>query len=299
MKTGWGKRASLYIPGYANNSVLQLIIISGVGYAIMGITWAVMIIVYGGSDNNFYNIFLPNFSLAPLSVFKSHWWTILTYGWFQYPNSFMELLSNMLWLYLFGSVVQMLIGKRHIIPLFAYCIVFAGISYILVQLLPLKVVAPSILGAKAGIVGFAVAAVTLSPNYRYYFTETFSVPIVLVAGVFILLAFLSTGFMLPMIAFLLGGGITGYVYVRALKNGYKPEEWMYNTIHKVEMLVTPKENTKRPRTSASKMSFKRRDNMPNASQKRVDEILDKINQKGYDSLTKEEKEILVKAAKGQ
>jgi DNA-directed RNA polymerase alpha subunit len=34
---------------------------------------------------------------------------------------------------------------------------------------------------------------------------------------------------------------------------------------------------------------------PNLTQKRIDEILDKINHKGYSSLTEEEKEMLKKA----
>jgi hypothetical protein len=35
------------------------------------------------------------------------------------------------------------------------------------------------------------------------------------------------------------------------------------------------------------------------SQHRIDEILDKINQKGYNSLTKEEKEMLLRAGSEQ
>jgi DNA-directed RNA polymerase alpha subunit len=37
---------------------------------------------------------------------------------------------------------------------------------------------------------------------------------------------------------------------------------------------------------------------PNVTQKRVDEILDKINQKGFHFLTDEEKDILKRAASG-
>ena len=39
--------------------------------------------------------------------------------------------------------------------------------------------------------------------------------------------------------------------------------------------------------------------MPNVSQKRIDEILDKINQQGYRFLTDEEKEILKRASEDE
>jgi hypothetical protein len=50
---------------------------------------------------------------------------------------------------------------------------------------------------------------------------------------------------------------------------------------------------RRPNTSNADFNALSR----NERQRRVDEILDKISKSGYDSLTKEEKEILFKASK--
>ena len=76
----------------------------------------------------------------------------------------------MLWLYCFGSVVQMLVGPRQVIPLYAYCLVAGGALYLLAQFLPGawgKIPAViGLVGPRAGLMGMTVAAVTLTPKYR-------------------------------------------------------------------------------------------------------------------------------------
>ena len=301
MATGQRRSALSYIPGYKNNAVLQLIIFSACAYIMLAICWALIMIVYVGSDQTFRDYFVPNIALGSLAIFKSHWWTLLTYGWFQTPNSFMELLISMLWLYCFGSVVQMLVGHKHVIPLYAYCLIVGGIAYILGQFLPgkLGLVFPEFLGARAGLMGMAAAAVTLTPNYRFYLTETFSIPLMLVAGVFTLLMIIGSGFNLPILFMLAAGGGMGYLYIRLLRAGYKPADWAYRFAEKTESLVTPSPKTVFKKQTVARVSGSNRTYSPKQgiSQRLIDEILDKINQKGYNSLSKEEKEILLQAGR--
>src|ERR1700722_15676584 len=101
MNTRQKRSALSYIPGYSNNAVLQLIIASGVAFVMLGVSWAIIKIVYEGNDANFYQYFIGNIALPALPAFKAHWWTVFTYGWFHF-SGFFELLSNMLWLYCFG-----------------------------------------------------------------------------------------------------------------------------------------------------------------------------------------------------
>ena len=294
------KRSALsYIPGYTNNAVLQLIIFSGVAFVILGMCWAIIKIVYEGNDANFNQYFIANIALPALPAFKTHWWTIFTYGWFHF-SGFFELLSNMLWLYCFGSVVQMLVGHKQVIPLYAYSLLTGGVFYLLAQLLPLSVPHTiGILGSRAGLMGMAAAAITLTPKYRFYLTETFSIPISVVAGIFTVLMIFGSGFYLPVILILAGGALMGFSYIRLLKAGYRPGDWMYSFTAKVESLVTPDENT------AWKKHNKKRNELFNTiyepqngiSQKRIDDILDKINQRGYNSISTEEKDLLMRAGK--
>ena len=266
MRSPQRRSALSYVPGLTNNAVLQLIILSSVLYLILAVIWAIIRIVYP-DDGNFYVYFVPALGLPALSLLKYHFWTVVTYGWFLYPGRFWELFTNMLWVYCFGSVIQFLVGHRQVFPLYIYGIV-------------------------------AGASVTLSPQYRLYLTEYFSIPLAVVAGVFALLIVLSTGFYLPSLLMLVGGATAGYVYIKILRAGYRPGAWLYSLIETVEGLVTPKER-------ASKLRSNNRRTVPlghtqdfsgRPSQQKVDELLDKINQKGYDSLTDQERELLKRAS---
>ncbi len=146
--------------------------------------------------------------------------------------------------------------------------------------------------------GMAAAAYTLTPKYKFYLTETFSIHIAVVAGVFTLLMLIETGFYLPLVMMLGGGGLMGFGYIKLLQAGYRPADWIYAITGKIERSVTPDEDAIRRRKSS------KRNNILNniyktsegISQKRIDDILDKINQKGYNSLSKEEKDILLRAS---
>ena len=302
MNTGRRRSALSYIPGLTNNAVLKLIIFSALLYVMFALTWAVILLVYQG-EGTFDQYFIPNFALPALAGFKAHWWTIFTYGWLHSPHGFWELLSDMLWLYCFGSVVQMLVGHRQVIPMYIYCLLLGGVFYLLSQFLPGELgKAPftiGIFGPRAALVGLAAASVTLTPQYRFYLTETFSIPLLAVAGIFGVLMIIGSGFYFPVIFMLLGGGLTGFGYIKLLKAGYRPGEWMYRLTGKVESLVTPDENavSKRYNKKSNEMMGRGYEPKHGISQKRIDEILDKINQKGYNALSAEEKDTLMRAGK--
>ena len=303
MRNSQRKSPFSYIPGYSSNSVLHLIVACGVAYAILGVSWAIIMIIFNGNDATFNRLFMDNIALPSLPGFTHHWWTILIYGWFQYPNNFMELLSNMVWLYLFGSVVQMLIGRRQIIPLFFYSLLLGGLFYYIIQFIPAVGNRSSLsyfLGPRAGITGMAIAAFTLSPNYRFYFTETFSVPIIIITGIFALLILVSSGFYLPIVFLIIGGGLAGFLYIKLLRSGFHPANWIYAIMEKMESWVTPKDNVERSHIRIYKDNRKgsgKPTPKVGITQKKIDELLDKINQKGYKSLSQEEKDILNEASK--
>jgi len=300
MNTGRKRSILPYIPGYDNNAVIKLIFFLSGAYIILAVSWAIVMLVYT-DGRNFDTYFIPFIAIPAIKAFQAHPWTILTYGLFHFPNTFMKMVSDMLWLYCFGSVTQMLVGKKQIIPVFMYSIIAGGIFYLLSQLLPagLGNTPPYILGPSAGLMGMAAAAVTLSPKYRFYITETFSIPILVVAGVFTLLMLIDTGFYMPLIIMLAGGGLTGFVYVKALKAGIKPGEWMYTIAAKTESLFTPNEQAIRQKNSIKRNAVLNTLYEPKngVTQKRIDDILDKINLKGYNALSNEEKEVLMRAGK--
>lgn len=292
MKQGRKKSILPYIPGYDNNAVLKLVFFISGAYIMLAITWAVVMMV-DKTDQNFASYFLPVIALPRLQELSQHWWTPFTYGIFHYPNSFMELLSNMLWLYCFGSVLQMLVGKREVTPLYIYGMLTGAVFYYIAQLLPPEFAKcpPYLLGPRAGIVGMCVAAVTISPKYRFYLTETFSIPIMVVAGIFVVLSFIGSGFYFPIAALLAGGGLTGYLYIRLLRAGYRPGHWIYAIGNGMANSVTPRSE----KAGGRRMDLRKSPSQ--SKQERIDDLLDKINQKGYKSLSQEERDFLSNTGK--
>lgn len=287
------KRSLLpYVPGYDDNAALKLVFYLAGAYIMLGLTWAVMMIV--NTTATAYDTYIyPNISLPQVSMFGSKWWTIFTYFLFHVPNSFMHMLSNMLWLYTFSAVVQMLVGKKQVFALFIYSAIVGGLVYMLAQLIPGAQTAAHLVGPHAGIVGMATAAYVLAPKYRFYFSDTFSLPIALVAGVFAVLMILSSGFTIPVLLLMVGGGLMGWGYVALLRAGYRPGAWAYDVSGRVERMFTPANNKNKKRMPLPTNNNKK----GNIDERRIDEILDKINLKGYQSLSREEKEILQQAGK--
>lgn len=308
MRMSQRKSPLSYIPGLKDNAVLKLIIFSGVAYMLLAISWAINMMVLQGEWDIFNKYFVPNVALGDVHNFGSSWWTILTYGWFQFPNTFMELLSNMVWLYLFGSLVQMLVGGKHIVPIYVYALTMGGVVYMLAQFIPGKLGMPAFvnsggsiyaayLGPKAGIVAMAVASITLAPKYKLYITPTLSIPLMGVAGVFIALALIFSGTNFPSLLMVVAGGIVGFGYIKLIQAGYRPAQWAIDLINKIESVVTPKNSTETRDRVGIRIKNKVYAPINKVSQSTIDEILDKINQKGYNALSKEEKEMLLRAGK--
>src|SRR6185437_10924033 len=57
---------------------------------------------------------------AQLSKLGSRPWTLLTYMFSHTSDHIMEVISNMLWLWAFGFIMQELTGNKKIIPVYIY-----------------------------------------------------------------------------------------------------------------------------------------------------------------------------------
>jgi hypothetical protein len=143
------------------------------------------------------------------------------------------------------------------------------------------------MGASAGVIAVLVAVATLLPDYTVFLIIFGAVRLKYIAIVSILLYAISipNGNAGGELAHL-GGALFGFVMIKQLRNGRDLTKWMtallkFNFKKKPQMKVVRSTN----QTNASI-----------ASEELVDRILDKINKSGFDSLTKDEKEILYKAS---
>lgn len=98
----------------------------------------------------------------------------------------------------------------------------------------------------------------------------------------------------------LAGAFFGFLYIKLLQNGTDLSKIVSNVIDFFSNLFKPKKEApfkkvhknykpEPKKETASRIVTK------DKTQQQIDEILDKISQSGYDSLTKEEKEFLFKA----
>jgi membrane associated rhomboid family serine protease len=232
-------------------------------------------------------------------------WTLLTYMFSNY--SIWGFVSNMLWLWAFGYVLQDLVGNKKLIPIYLYGGFFGGLAYFLIASF-VPSVQQSIYsgflyeGSGAAILGVAVATTTLSPNYRIYQHIGSGFPLWILGLIFLAIDIASIAFShnTAMVLSHLTAAIIAFIYVKQLQAGKDWGNWIYNIAYWVDDLFNPGKKHLRER-QVDRVFYKTNapvfSKTPNVTEKRVDELLDKINKQGYERLSKEEKDFLERAAK--
>ncbi len=218
------------------------------------------------------SIILYYFSLVPAFILqKGFVWQFFTYMYLH--GSFTHLLFNMFALWMFGSMVESVWGGRRFFQYYTLCGIGGGICTWALS----HSWTGSTIGASGGIFGVLLAYGMLFPES--YIFLWFLIPVkakhfVLIFAAIELMAGISyTPDGIAHFAHL-GGMLFGYLYIRKGIPGF-PRGFRIRIPKKPAIRVV------------------RRDAGPRRSrQNHVDEILDKITQRGIDSLTAEEKRIL-------
>lgn len=230
-------------------------------------------------------------------------WTILTHMFVH--DGVWDVFANMLWLWAFGYIMQDLTGNRKIVPVFFYSALAGALAFVLAYNF-LPALQPGVhvsfmFGASAGIMGVAVATTLVAPGYRIFPMLNGGIPLWILTGLFVAIDLATipvgdTGLYISHIA----GGLMGFLFIFLLRKGYDWSDWMNNFFDWVNNLFNP-DKPKKGRTTKEELFYKSSSEpykkTPHITQQRIDEILDKINQKGYKFLTDEEKEMLKRASK--
>ena len=222
-------------------------------------------------------------------------WSLLTYMFLH--EGVMHILFNMLVLYWSGKLFTEYLGNEKFWATFILGGLVGALFYILAfNLFPAFATTSDssrLLGASAGVIAVLVAAATLLPDYTVFLFIFGPVKLKYIAIVSILLYAISipNGNAGGEIAHL-GGALFGFVMIKQLRNGKDLTSWLINLVgifsgkRKAKMKVVSNNN----RGSGFKLDFQ------DSTQDSIDRILDKINRSGFDSLTKDEKEVLYKAS---
>lgn len=221
-------------------------------------------------------------------------WTLLTYAFMHY--GFLHLFFNMMVLNFSSRLFLTFFTQKQYLGLYLLSAIFAGLCfavsfYFLHQ-------SSTMVGASAAIMALLVATTTYQPLMELRLLLIGNVKLWHVTAVILLLDLLqiqidNTGGHIAH----LSGAFFGYIYIKLLQNGTD----LSKIVDKITSIFDRKKTTpfKKEHVNHRKPAVKKVSKIvvKDKTQQQIDEILDKISQSGYDSLTSEEKEFLFQSGK--
>ena len=221
-------------------------------------------------------------------------WTLLSYAFLHY--GFLHLFFNMMVLNFSSRLFLTFFTQKQYLGLYILSAIFAGLCfavsfYFLHQ-------SSTMVGASAAIMALLVATTTYQPLMELRLLLIGYVKLWHVTAVILLLDLLqiqmdNTGGHIAH----LSGAFFGYIYIKLLQNGTD----LSKIVDKITSVFDGKKATpfKKVHVNPRKPAVKKVSKIivKDKTQQQIDEILDKISQSGYDSLTSEEKEFLFQSGK--
>ena len=286
------------------NTLFTLIAINAIMFVL--VNFIKIAYFLGGMDVMAYYKNVLAWVLVPGDLEKliSRPWALVTFMFTH--DGVWHMISNMLWLWAFGFILQDLTGNRHMAPIYLYG-GFVGALMFLVTVNAFPVLRAGLAdmsplqGGGAAIMAIAVATTTLAPSYRIFPMLHGGIPLWVLTLVFVaidyaLIASSGAGIGVAHLA----GGLIGFLYVRAMGRGADWGGWMHQAWQWFFNLFEPSAAVRKQEVVRREMFYKTGPapfkTTTNLTQQRVDELLDKISQKGYHTLSEEEREYLKRAS---
>jgi membrane associated rhomboid family serine protease len=225
-------------------------------------------------------------------------YTLLTYAFLH--SGFWHLFFNMMVLNFSSRLFLTFFTQKQYLGLYILSAIFSGIVFTLSYFVFHSI--SNLVGASAAVMAILVAATTYQPLMEVRLLLIGTVKLWYITAVILIvdsmqLLIENTGGHIAHLA----GALFGFIYIKLLLNGSDLSTIVTRVLDFFVTLFQHKKKTpfkrvhvnpKKPVTkSQSKIVVK------DKVQQQLDEILDKISQSGYDSLTVEEKEFLFKAGK--
>ena len=227
-------------------------------------------------------------------------WRYVTYMFVHVD--FMHFFFNMLMLWMFGSEVAEWMGTRHFVSMYFFCGIFAALFSFFMCLLGLT--NNPIIGASGALMGIFVAYYKFFPERMLlmFFIIPMKIKHAIWVMIFLDIFFAGSGDMIAHFAHL-GGVVAGFIYMSIYQNG---SNFLYNSPLSGLFRLFSNNPEKYNRASSSRSSSYRRDSVEEPEvlegevfyvdeQKRMDDILRKVEREGIQSLSESEREFLLKA----
>lgn len=276
---------------YKTGGIVQKLIFWNIGLYVLS-----LLFFYNFSFGNFnFPSWIALYSSTDTFVFAP--WTLFTYMFLH--AGFLHLLFNMMVLHFSGRLFESYFTQKQLFGLYVLGGIFSGIVYLISFLLLGK--SSVLVGASGAIMALLIATATYAPYMQIRLMLIGTVKLWQVAFVIVLLDLIqlpieNSGGHLAHLA----GALFGFLYIKMLNSGRDVSKLISSIQEFFENIFKPKKKTPfkkvhKNKTNPSSTSFTKKEK--SMDQKKIDDILDRISQSGYDSLTKEEKEFLFKVGK--
>lgn len=230
-------------------------------------------------------------SSSPIEALK-HPWSIITYMF--YHLDFLHALFNLLVLYWFGVIFVDFFGNLKLTTMYIAGGIAGGVFYLLAyNSLPLFYdEGPAILlGASAAIMAITFGSASFAPNHKIWLMFIGDVRLKYLALTYLVIdliqiPFGNAGGHIAHLGGAFVGALWGYIY---RKKGQNILIWLEKPLGSIREISFKRRRTLKVAYKNPQMQTKKKQNS-----KELDELLDKISQKGFDSLTDAEKDKLFK-----
>lgn len=284
---------------------IKLLFINIAVYVIFSILWIIISLMKLDYHSYYYIQDIFSFNSNLLTVFIKPW-SIITYSFIH--GNIMHLFSNMIVLFFAGKMYEELLGKKRVLSTYIIGGLIGALFYIISHnIFPLLLDKGNIpmIGASASVFAILTALAVYVPNYEVLLFGVFKVKLKYLAMIWIGLDVLNIASNDGIAHFAhLGGALWGLFFVANIKKNKDYSVWFDKVISKILRFFTPKKKIKivwKKKQAYSNKKPPTDDYQYNANKKerqnKLDLILDKIKESGYDSLTKSEKDFLFDASK--
>ena len=225
---------------------------------------------------------------ANLDLLLQKPWSILTYMFVH--EDLLHLIINLCWLYFGGKIFINYLNSRDLLSTY----IMGGLSGAAIYMLSFNIfpvfevvkMNSLAIGASASVLAVLFASATYTPNFpiNIFFSKSIKLKHIAMLAIIIDILSIPEGNSGGHIAHI-GGGLYGFLYIYLKKYNINSNYLIDNILFFLkrrnnQFIYSKKEND-------YEYNYRKKN-----EQKRIDSILDKVSQSGYDSLSKEEKDTL-------
>ncbi|GEP93487.1 Membrane associated serine protease, rhomboid family [Chitinophaga terrae (ex Kim and Jung 2007)] len=291
--------------GEGRNMVTQLIVVNLTIFIFLFFTLVIYQIEQVGEPRFYQDIVTWLRVPADPNMLLKKPWTLIT-AMFTHLKV-LDIFTNMIWLWCFGSLLQQVAGYKRILPLYLFGGICGFLTFVIgTQVFPAFHNSEPVTGAAGSIMAIAIGVTYFAPKYKVFPRLGGGIPVWVITLVYAILSLgtLYTSKHASHIPELVGAGLAGLVYMWQWKKGRDLGAGFNNALFKVSHAFHPADaketadawhsNFTSSGHSDSRLPYRRIGKVP---EQKLNEILDKINSYGLSSLSPEEKDTLLRASK--